>query len=87
MGVGQDGEGLDEAEERLGLGRLSFGFGFEWSKACAGVDGPWAVIFVLVGGFTIKMGYPVLLVSDTGLAKTCMYQHKTQVQLNRLDQN
>jgi hypothetical protein len=87
MGVGRDGERLDEAEERWGLGRLSFGFGFEWSKACTGCDGSWAVIFVLVGGFAIKMGYPVLLVPDTGLAKTSMYQHKTQVQLNRLDQN
>jgi hypothetical protein len=35
---------------------LSFGFGFERSKAWAGCDGPWAVIFVLVGGFAMKMG-------------------------------
>jgi hypothetical protein len=39
-----------------GLGRLSFGFGFEWSKAWAGYDRPWPVIFVLVGGFAVKMG-------------------------------
>jgi hypothetical protein len=38
---------------------LSFGFGFERSKAWAGCDGPWAVIFVLVGDFAMKMGYPV----------------------------
>jgi hypothetical protein len=47
-----------------GLGRLSFGFGFERSKAWVGYDGPWAVIFVLVGGFAMKIGYPVLLVPD-----------------------
>jgi hypothetical protein len=45
-----------------GLERLFFGFGFERSKAWAGYDGPWAIIFVLVGGFAMKMGYPVLLV-------------------------
>jgi hypothetical protein len=39
-----------------GLGHLSFGFGFEQSKAWAGCDGPCAVIFVLVGGFVVKMG-------------------------------
>jgi hypothetical protein len=48
-----------------GLGRLSFGFGFERSKAWAGYDGPWAVIFVLVGDFAMKMGYPILLVPNT----------------------
>jgi hypothetical protein len=48
-----------------GLGRLSFGFGFERSKASAGCDGLWAIIFVLVGGFVMKMGYPILLVPDT----------------------
>jgi hypothetical protein len=48
-----------------GLGRLSFGFGFEQSKAWAGCDVLWAVIFVLVGGFAVKMGYPVLLVPDS----------------------
>jgi hypothetical protein len=51
-----------------GLGRLSFGFGFEWSKAWAGCDGPWAIIFVLVGGFAMKMGYLVLLVPDCRIA-------------------
>jgi hypothetical protein len=40
-----------------GLRRLSFSFSFERSKAWAGCDGPWAVIFVLVGGFVMKMGY------------------------------
>jgi hypothetical protein len=45
---------------------LSFGFGFERSKAWAGCDGPWAVIFVLVGGFAVKWGtpfywYPIIL--------------------------
>jgi hypothetical protein len=44
---------------------LSFHFCFERSKAWAGSDGPWAVIFVLVGGFAMKMGYPVLLVPNT----------------------
>jgi hypothetical protein len=44
---------------------LSFGFGFERSKASAGCDGLWAIIFVLVGGFVMKMGYPILLVPDT----------------------
>jgi hypothetical protein len=38
-----------------GLGRLSFGFGFE----------PWVIIFVLVSGFAMKMGYPILLVLDS----------------------
>jgi hypothetical protein len=47
-----------------GLSRLSLGFSFEWSKAWAGCDGPWAIIFVLVGGFAVKMGYPVLLGLD-----------------------
>jgi hypothetical protein len=47
-----------------GLGRLSFGFGFERSKAWAGCDGLWAVIFVLMGNFAMKMGYPILLVPD-----------------------
>jgi hypothetical protein len=47
-----------------GLGRLSFGFGFERSKTWAGCDGSWAVIFVLVGGFAIKIGYPILLVPN-----------------------
>jgi hypothetical protein len=47
-----------------GLGRLSFGFGFEQSKAWAGCDGSWAVIFVLVGGFVMKIWYLVLLVPD-----------------------
>jgi hypothetical protein len=47
-----------------GLGRLSFGFGFERSKAWAGCDGPWAVI-LLGGWFCGKMGYPVLLVPDS----------------------
>jgi hypothetical protein len=43
---------------------LSFGFGFERSKAWAGCDGSWAVIFVSVDGFAMKMGHPVLLVPD-----------------------
>jgi hypothetical protein len=47
------------------LGRLSFGFGFERSKAWAGCDGLWAVIFVLVGGFAMKMGYPILMVPNS----------------------
>jgi hypothetical protein len=33
MSVGQDGEGSDEAKERWGLRRLSFGFSFEHGKA------------------------------------------------------
>jgi hypothetical protein len=64
-------QGLDETERGWtkqrsvgGLGRLSFDFGFERSKAWAGCDGPWVVIFVLVGGFAMKIGYPVLLVPD-----------------------
>jgi hypothetical protein len=63
--------GLDETERGRtkrrstgGLRRLSFGFGFERGKAWTGCDGPWAVIFVLVGSFAVKMGYPVLLVLD-----------------------
>jgi hypothetical protein len=63
--------GSDETESGLtkwrsvgGLGRLYFGFGFEQSKAWAGCDGPWAIIFVLVGGFVMKIGYLVLLVPD-----------------------
>jgi hypothetical protein len=47
-----------------GLGCLSLGFGFEWSKAWAGYDGPWAVI-LLGGWFCDKMGYHVLLVPDS----------------------
>jgi hypothetical protein len=65
MGVERDGEGSDEAEECWGLGCLFFGFGFERSKAWAGRDGPWAVIFVSMGGFAMKIGYPVLLVPDS----------------------
>jgi hypothetical protein len=48
-----------------GLERLPFGFGFERSKAWAGCDGPFAIIFILVGGFAMKMGYPILLVLDS----------------------
>jgi hypothetical protein len=44
MRVGRDGEGSNEAEGHGGLGRLSFGFGFEQSKVWAGCNGPWAVI-------------------------------------------
>jgi hypothetical protein len=56
--------GSDEAEERWGLGRLSFGFGFEQIKAWAGCDGPWAVILPWWVVFVVKMGYPILLVPD-----------------------
>jgi hypothetical protein len=42
---------------------LSFGFDFERSKAWAGCDGSWVVIFVLMGGFAMKIGHPVLLVA------------------------
>jgi hypothetical protein len=48
-----------------GLERLSLGFGFGRSKAWAGCDGPWAVIFILMGGFAVKIGYPILLVLDS----------------------
>jgi hypothetical protein len=48
-----------------GIGRLSFGFGFERSKAWTGYDGLWAVIFVLVRVFAIKIGYHVLLVPNS----------------------
>jgi hypothetical protein len=48
-----------------GLGRLSFGFNFEQSKAWAGYNGSWAIIFALVDGLAMKMGYPVLLVPDS----------------------
>jgi hypothetical protein len=48
-----------------GLEHLPFGFGFERSKAWAGYDGPLAVIFILVGHFAMKMGYPILLVLDS----------------------
>jgi hypothetical protein len=44
---------------------LSFGFGFEQSKAWAGCDGPWAIIRTWWIVFKVKMGYPVLLVPDT----------------------
>jgi hypothetical protein len=57
--------GQTKRRSARGLGRLSFGFGFEQSKAWAGCDGPWAIIFVLVCGFVMKMGYPVLLVPDS----------------------
>jgi hypothetical protein len=56
--------GLDETEGGRtkrrsdgGLGRLSFGFSFEQSKAWAGCNGPWAVIFALMDNFAVKMGY------------------------------
>jgi hypothetical protein len=64
MGVGQDRGRSDKVEERWGLGRLSFGFSFEQSKAWTSCNGPWAVIFALVDGFVVKMGYPVFLVPD-----------------------
>jgi hypothetical protein len=57
IGVRRDGEGSNKAEERGGLGCLSLGFGFGRSKTCDGYDGPWAVIFIVVGGFAVKMGY------------------------------
>jgi hypothetical protein len=70
-GAWMTSQGSDETERGrtkrrsvVGLGRLSFRFGFERNKAWAGCDGPRAVIFVLVGGFAMKMGYPVLLVPD-----------------------
>jgi hypothetical protein len=56
------------------LGRLSLCFGFERSKARADYDGPWAVIFILVGGFAVKMGYPILLVPDK---ETCLHLEQT----------
>jgi hypothetical protein len=56
-----------------GIRRLSFGFGFEWSMAWAGYDGSRVIIFVLVGGFVVKMGYLVLLVSDKQLAYALPY--------------
>jgi hypothetical protein len=46
---------------------LPFVFGFEQNKAWADHDGPWAVIFVLVGGFAMKIGYPVLLVPNRNI--------------------
>jgi hypothetical protein len=57
-----------------GLERLSFGFGFEQSKACAGCGGPWAVILSWWVVFVVKMGYPILLVPDTldGSTRLCM---------------
>jgi hypothetical protein len=48
-----------------GLGRLSFGFGFEQSKAWASYDEPWAIILPWWVVFEVKMGYPVLLVPDS----------------------
>jgi hypothetical protein len=51
-------EGVGRSEGALGgLGACPL-LGFEWSKAWAGCDGPWALIFVLVGSFVVKMGYP-----------------------------
>jgi hypothetical protein len=72
LGTWMMSRGSDETERGQtkrrstgGLECLPFGFGFERSKAWAGRDGPWAVIFVLVGGFAMKMGYPILLVYDS----------------------
>jgi hypothetical protein len=48
-----------------GLGRLSFGFDFEQSKAWAGCDGLWTVILPWWVVFVVKMGYLVLLVPDS----------------------
>jgi hypothetical protein len=48
-----------------GLRRLSFGFGFEQSKAWAGCDGTWAIILPWWVVFAVKIGYPVLLVLDS----------------------
>jgi hypothetical protein len=48
-----------------GLGRLSFGFGFERSKAWVGCGGPWAVILPWWVVFAVRMGYPILLVPDS----------------------
>jgi hypothetical protein len=65
MRVGRDGEGSDEAEERWGLERLSFGFDFKQSKAWAGCDGSWVVILPWWVVFAVKMGYPILLVPNS----------------------
>jgi hypothetical protein len=65
--MGSDGTKRGQTKRRSarGLGRLSLGFGFRRSKVWAGCDGPWAIIFVLVGGFAVGMGYPILLVPDS----------------------
>jgi hypothetical protein len=64
-GSGETERGRTKRMSAGGLGRLSFDFAFEQSKAWTDCDGPWAVIFILVGGFAVKIGYPVLLVPDT----------------------
>jgi hypothetical protein len=66
-GSNETERGLTKRRSAGGLGCLSFSFGFERSKAWAGCDGPWAVIFALVGGFVMKMRYPVLLIPDSSL--------------------
>jgi hypothetical protein len=73
-GVWMTSRGSDETEKDRtkrrsagGLGHLSLGFGFGRSKAWAGCDRPWTVIFILVGDFAVKMWYPVLLVPNISL--------------------
>jgi hypothetical protein len=67
MSWGLDGMERGQTKQRSvrGLRRLSLGFGFGRSKVWAGCDGPWAIIFVLVGGFAVRMGYPILLVPNS----------------------
>jgi hypothetical protein len=48
-----------------GSGACPLALVFEWSKVWAGCDGPWPVIFVLVGGFAMKKGYSILRVPDS----------------------
>jgi hypothetical protein len=43
---------------------LSFGFGFERSKAWAGCGWPWAVTLPWWVVFALKIGYPILLVPN-----------------------
>jgi hypothetical protein len=57
--------GRTKQRSSRGLGRLSFGFGFEQSKAWADYDGLWAVILPWWVIFVVKMGYPILLVPDS----------------------
>jgi hypothetical protein len=71
LGAWMTSRGSDETEKGRtkwrsvgGLRRLSFGFGFEQSKAWTGYDGPWAVILPWWVVFMVKIGYLVLLVPD-----------------------
>jgi hypothetical protein len=63
-GSNETERGRTKRRSARGLGRLSFGFGFEQSKAWASCDGPWAVILPWWVVFAVKMGYPILLVPD-----------------------